>query len=105
MASGKIRGVGPETGTDKPLARFALFGIAQSVFENSVLGGTGHWPVPSGDSPDGRGATVRGDGHGLFEALLAEVPVGGPPTGAGGTQRVARATHFQNRLSDFVVRS
>ena len=44
-----------------------------------VLGGTGHWPVPSGDSPDG---TER----------LA-IPVGGSPTGTG---RGARSTHFKN---------
>jgi len=27
----------------------------QSVFGNCRLGSTGHWPVPSGDSPDGTG--------------------------------------------------
>src|SRR5437773_4298059 len=56
---------------------------AQSVFENSVLGSTGHWPLPSGDSPDGTGATVRANGHGVFATMLAEVPVGRSPTGAG----------------------
>jgi len=68
---------------------------ARSVFENSVLGSTGHWPVPSGDSPDGTGATVRANGHGLFATLLAEVR---RVADRGG--RVARATHFQNRLSE-----
>src|SRR5437763_12342527 len=60
-------------------------GAIKSVFEKSVLGSTGHWPVPSGDSPDGTGATARAKRHGLFETLLAEVPVGGSPTGAGGS--------------------
>jgi len=49
---------------------------AQSVFENSVLGSTGHWPLPSGDSPHGKGATVRANGHGVFATMLAEVPAG-----------------------------
>src|SRR5881409_1763476 len=65
--------------------RRASIGCAKSVFENSVLGSTGHWPVLSGDSPDGTGATVRGNRHGLFATLLAQVPVGGSPTGAGGS--------------------
>src|SRR5881409_2044288 len=65
--------------------RRASIGCAKSVFENSVLGSTGHWPVLSGDSPDGTGATVRGNRHGLFATLFAAVPVGGSPTGAGGS--------------------
>jgi len=39
--------------------------------------------VPSGDSPDGMGATVRANRDGLSPRLLSSVPVGGSPTGAG----------------------
>ena len=27
--------------------------LAENLFENPVLGGTGHWPVPAGYQPDG----------------------------------------------------
>src|SRR5436309_6625159 len=57
------------------------------VFGKRFAGSTGDPPVPSGDSPDGTGATVRANGHGLFATLLAAVPVGGSPTGAGGSPR------------------
>src|SRR5213596_162627 len=53
------------------------------VFGKRFAGSTGDPPVPSGDSPDRTGATVRANGHGLFTRLLAAVPVGGSPTGAG----------------------
>jgi len=39
--------------------------------------------VPSGDSPDGMGATVRANRGALSPRLLFAVPVGGSPTGAG----------------------
>ena len=49
-------------------------------------GGTGHWPVPSGDSPDGtaaasatKSATTGGN------ATSPSIPVGGSPTGTGGS--------------------
>src|SRR6266481_464882 len=58
---------------------------AKSVFEKWFAGSTGDPPVPSGDSPDETGATVRANGDGAFATLLAEVPVGGSPTGAGGS--------------------
>src|SRR6266550_9307812 len=63
----------------------AVVGSAQSVFEKWFAGSTGDPPVPSGDSPDGTGAIVRGKAQGLFATLLAAVPVGGSPTGAGGS--------------------
>src|SRR5207245_7505132 len=59
----------------------------KNVFEKWFAGSTGDPPVPSGDAPDGTGATVRANGHGLFATLLAAVPVGGSPTGAGGAPR------------------
>jgi len=70
------------------------------VFEKWFVGSTGDSPVPSGDSPDGTGATVRVNARGLFAMLLAAVPVGPDVsgTGVGGSERVARATHFQNGL-------
>ena len=39
--------------------------------------------MPSGDSPDGMGATVRANRDALSPRLLSAVPVGGSPTGAG----------------------
>src|SRR5216117_1419143 len=55
------------------------------MFEKWFAGSTGDPPVPSGDAPDGTGATVRANGHGLFATLLAAVPVGGSPIGTGGS--------------------
>src|SRR5438552_8422353 len=59
--------------------------VPWSVFEKWFGGSTGDPPVPSGDSPDGTGATVRANGDRLFATSLAAVPVGGSPTGAGGS--------------------
>ena len=56
---------------------------SKSLSENSSLGSTGDSPVPSGDSPDGTGATVPGNNDGLLGTLRSTVPVGGSPTGAG----------------------
>ena len=39
--------------------------------------------MPSGDSPDGTGATVPGNKDRLLGTLRSAVPVGGSPTGAG----------------------
>ena len=47
----------------------------------SVLRSTGHWPVPSGDSPDGIGVTAAANRRNA----LGPVPVRGSPTGAGGS--------------------
>src|SRR5258705_7657331 len=58
---------------------------AKSVFEKWFAGSTGDSPVPSGDWRDGAGSTIRANRHGLFATLLAPVPVGGSPTGAGGS--------------------
>ena len=55
------------------------------MFGKWFAGSTGDPPVPSGDSPDGTAATVRANGHGLFATLPAAVPIGGSPTGAGGS--------------------
>jgi hypothetical protein len=55
----------------------------RACLKNGFVGSTGDSPVPSGDSPDGTGAIARANGHSLFAALLAEVPVGGSPTAAG----------------------
>jgi len=57
------------------------------VFEKWFGGSTGNLPVPSGESPNGTGATVRVNGHGLFVTLLAAVSVGGSPTGGAGRPR------------------
>src|SRR6185295_3875719 len=46
-------------------------------------GGTGHWPVPSGDSPDGT-RTMRGSNKATTKiTAAADIAVGGSPTGAG----------------------
>ena len=51
---------------------------SQSVFGN-WLGSTGHWPVPTGDSPDGTGRASPANAGGLLVGAAAAVPVGGPP--------------------------
>jgi xanthine dehydrogenase accessory factor len=48
-------------------------------------GGTGDPPVSSGDPPDEMGTTVRINEDGLSTTPLSAVPVGGSPTGAGGS--------------------
>src|SRR6266568_7052408 len=58
-----------------------------------VAGSTGDPPVPSGDSPDGTGAAVRANGHGLSQHYSSGRRV------ADRSGRVARTTHFQNTLS------
>jgi len=56
--------------------------------------------VPSGDPPDGTETGFRGYENSLFATWLSEAPVGGSPTGAGESLRVARATQFQNTLCE-----
>src|SRR5437762_12771622 len=58
---------------------------AKGVFEKWFAGSTGDPPVSSGDSPDGTKGIVRANGHGFFATLPAAVPVGGSPTGTGGS--------------------
>ena len=56
-----------------------------SLFENPATGSTGHWPVPSGDPPDGTGEANITNGHTGSRHTIALVPVGGSTTGAGGS--------------------
>src|SRR5213593_1605031 len=58
---------------------------SKSVFGNCVLGSTGHWPVPSGDSPDGMGSASAANKDSLLLGSALLVPVGGSPTGTGGS--------------------
>ena len=58
---------------------------AESVFADSVVGGTGHWPVRSGDPPDAMPPPVRANRDGLVPLLLRRAGVGGSPTGTGGS--------------------
>jgi hypothetical protein len=48
-------------------------------------GSTGHWPVPSGDSPGGTGRTPKGDRARVLHVCASFLPVGESPTGAGGS--------------------
>src|SRR5213592_2670593 len=59
--------------------------VILSLFGNWFPGGTGDPPVPSGDPPDGTETTIRSNENGLFTTWLSAVPVGGSPTGAGGS--------------------
>src|SRR5437867_12748187 len=78
-----------------PSSRFLVFSFSgspllplarsQSVFENCVLGSTGHWPVPSGDSPDGMGSASAANKDSLLLGSALLVPVGGSPAGTGGS--------------------
>src|SRR6266516_4311926 len=73
----------------------------ESVFENSVLGSTGHWPVPSGESPE-NGSYSRALGM-AFRSVAHRSPGrrvadrGGRVAHRGG--RVVHTTHFQNPIS------
>ena len=73
------------TRREQPVARI----VPESLSENSVLGSTGYQPgyqpVPSGDPPDGMGRASQASANVAFEALTTVVPVGGSPTGAGGS--------------------
>src|SRR5436309_5665918 len=55
----------------------------ESVSGNCDLGSTGHWPVPSGDSPDGMGRASPANEDGLMPRAAWLVSVGGSPTGTG----------------------
>jgi len=50
-----------------------------------ALGGPGHWPVPSGDSPDGTERRVFLTPARLRNPTRLAIPVGGSPTGTGGS--------------------
>jgi hypothetical protein len=58
---------------------------AKSASGNPFLGSTGHWPVPPGDSPDGTGSALGGNKDGTFARSRLALPVGGSPTGTGGS--------------------
>lgn len=64
-----------------------------------VSGSTGDLPVPSGDSPNGRAATVPANKDGLFAKVLAVVPVGGAPAGGVIHRRRGRGSRCA-RLAD-----
>ena len=48
-------------------------------------GGTGHWPVPSGDPPDGTESAPAKKQRGAAGAASTSIPAGGSPTEAGGS--------------------
>jgi ATP-dependent helicase/nuclease subunit A len=58
---------------------------AESLLENSVPGGAGDPPIPSGDSPDGMTSASVTYLDAGFPAVASSIPVGGSPTGAGGS--------------------
>src|SRR5213594_3392616 len=60
-------------------------GAFHSVSGHWILGSTGHWPVPSGDSPDGMGRTPPTNDEDLLRGAALLIPVGGSPTGTGGS--------------------
>jgi hypothetical protein len=76
-----------------PPVVIALFAInqwlrrrtAKRLSEKSVLGSTGYQPVPSGDSPDEMRGGSDTNGNAPLVSMTTVVPVGGSPTGAGGS--------------------
>src|SRR5881296_2693837 len=70
-------------GLQSGLSAHALITKTQSVYANCGLGSTGHWPVPSGDSPDGMGRASPANEDSLILGAALLVPVGGSPTGTG----------------------
>jgi len=71
--------------SDTRIGDACLAALLKSVSENSILGSTGHWPVPSGDSLDGTGRASPTNEIGLLLGAAMLVPVGGSPTGTGGS--------------------
>ncbi|MBI4658755.1 MAG: nitroreductase family protein [Verrucomicrobia bacterium] len=71
-------------------------GLLKRVFETPALGSTGHWPVPSGDSPDGIVRRPQPISTHPFPGHQLPVPVGESPTGAG--ESPAQPT-FQTRTN------
>ena len=57
----------------------------QGMPEKSTKGRTGDSPVPSGDSPDGTVRTPLNNPHAVSVAAAPAIPVGGSPTGTGGS--------------------
>ena len=67
------------------LAEAAKATPPKSVSGSCDLGSTGHWPVPSGDPPDGMVQASPANEDGLKPGAARLVPVGGSPTGTGGS--------------------
>ena len=72
------------------VANVMLLSVADApvIFERQSemrLVGTGHWPVPAGDSPGGteKGPARKNDV--LSQITTSAIPVGGSPTGTGGS--------------------
>jgi len=63
-------------GADSPPARWATRELNMSQL-GRLLGSTGDPPVPSGDSPDGTGATLQANNDGPSERWHFALPVGG----------------------------
>jgi len=57
----------------------------ESLLEKPVMGSTGDPPVPSGDPPDGTGRASQTKPDSAFATRAVSLPVGGSPTGAGGS--------------------
>ena len=55
-------------------------------------GGTGHWPVPSGDPPDGTGSAPASKQRRVAGETSASISVGDPPTDAGGSPALPTLT-------------
>jgi len=67
-----------------------------------VAGSTGHWPVPSGDSPDGTGKTPVMESGRSGSTRVSVIPVGESPTGTGGSPVLPdprRATRILARVA------
>src|SRR5438093_642589 len=76
--------VGSPTGTGgSPV--LPIFQTRSKSVAGNCMGSTGHWPVPSGDSPDGMGRTPPTNDEDLLHGAALLIPVGGSPTGTGGS--------------------
>ena len=69
--------------------------------EPAKPGSTGHWPVTSGDSPDGTPEPLQRKSGAGSDLSVATIPVGGSPTGAGESPALPAADPLQvgNRKS------
>jgi len=70
---------------DDRIFRDYAFNPNSVVAAANALGGTGHWPVPSGDPPLGTGKTIELFRAPVFSASVRSLPSGQWPDGTGGS--------------------
>ena len=73
----------PEFELDPKLQRLVESFPFRAGVKIPVMGGTGHWPVSSGDPPDETGSREKSKFDGQMLGGVSLIPVGELPTGTG----------------------